>query len=311
MNHSVNKETSSRRRFIKGLGATALLPLLPSVGAAAATAADKSGKHKILTCNIRVALPEDDAKGVGWANRKAICLNMIKQQQPDIICLQEVLQVQAEDCKNYFTGYSQIGFSGPEMDAHPEGYHGIAKNPILFSKSRYQLLAAGTYWLSETPLIAGSLSWGSARARHANWLRLKDLSTGREFRITNVHLDHIAEEARVQQARLVATECSQYQADFPQLLAGDFNTPGGSPVFESIRTGGFTDTWAAIHGNALPGFTAHAFEGLQYAKGKPDGKIDFIFCRGAVKPLAASIIKDAVHGKYPSDHFFVSAGVAI
>ncbi len=65
--------------------------------AAASRAFTKSnGNHKVLTCNIRVALPEDDAKGLGWNARREVCVQLIKDQQPDIIGFQEVLKEQSD-----------------------------------------------------------------------------------------------------------------------------------------------------------------------------------------------------------------------
>src|SRR5690606_25833383 len=150
-----------------------------------------------------VDLPEDEAKGFGWQHRKDICAKVIADEKPDIICLQEVLKGQFEDLKSAFPQFQGFGFDGPEMDAHTLGYHGIAKNPILFSDDRYALVSGGTYWLSETPLKAGSISWGSARARHANYIRLQDKKSKREFRVVNLHLDHISQEARENQIQVV------------------------------------------------------------------------------------------------------------
>lgn len=301
--------TASRRTFIKGVGATALLPLLPKAGWATTGDAKATTFHRVLCCNIRVALPEDEDKGVGWSSRKDICLKIIKQHKPDILCLQEVLKVQAADFRNYFPKFTLFGFDGPEMDANPTGYHGIAKNPILFSNDRYELMGGGTYWLSETPLVAGSKSWDTARARHANWVRLRERKTLKEFRVVNLHLDHVSEEAKMQQAKMVADESSQYLPGFPQILSGDFNSRSTSPVFNSIRTSGWSDTYAALYGDADPGYTTHEFEGEHYAKGKTKGRIDFIFGRGPVKSIASTIIKDSINGKYPSDHYFMSADV--
>jgi len=313
MGKQVENKGSSRRRFLTGIGATALLPLLPKFSAAEQNDAElfNSSMHKVLCCNIRVALPEDEAKGVGWPQRKEICLDIIKKQNPHIICLQEVLKVQAADFKKAFPKFLLLGFDGPEMDAHQEGYHGIAKNPILFNTNRYELIAAGTYWLSETPLVAGSKSWDTARARHTNWVRLKDKNSKKEFRVVNLHLDHIADEARIQQAKMVADESSQYLPGFPQILAGDFNARAGSRVFASLKESGWKDSYAAVYGETDPGFTVHEFEGENYSKGSAKGKIDFVFCKGALRAYASTIIKDNEKGKYPSDHYFLSAELEI
>jgi endonuclease/exonuclease/phosphatase family metal-dependent hydrolase len=293
------------------------MPLLPGAAkaavaaAAAAAAAQKRNTHRILSANIRVALPDDAKKGVGWNDRKDICLQIIRQKKPDIICLQEVLRVQNEDMKRAFRDFMSFGFEGPEMDACPgDEYRGIAKNPILFSGKRYEYVSSGSYWLSETPLAAGSKSWDTARARHCNWMRLKDKSTGKDFRVVNTHLDHLSGTARSRQIQVIMEECGQYAADFPQLLSGDFNTTASSEVIKTIRSHTWTDTYAALHGEADPGATAHAFLGENNPK-KGKGRIDFIFSRGAVEAVASEIVKDTVNDRYPSDHYFIFADIIL
>jgi endonuclease/exonuclease/phosphatase family metal-dependent hydrolase len=297
----------SRRNFIKGIGVVAATPLITNANI---PVADPSS-HKILTCNIRVDLPEDEQAGFGWKGRKDICVAVIKKQQPDIICMQEVLRSQNEDLKKAFKDYFSFGFEGPEMDAFKEGYHGIAKNPIFFSLKRYELLAAGGYWLSETPLIAGSLSWDSARARNANWVRLKDKRSGKDFRVVNLHLDHKSQPAKEGQTKVVLEESAQYAPDYPQVLTGDFNASAANPVYELVKAGEWKDTYTMIHGEAEPGYTVHEFQGEQYTKKDKGKKIDFIFLRGNIKPVAAAIIRDSVKDRYPSDHYFVSSEVII
>ncbi|MCG2614853.1 endonuclease/exonuclease/phosphatase family protein [Terrimonas sp. NA20] len=303
--------SASRRNFLKGLGAAALLPALPGFGKELVADHATAGSHRILSCNIRVALDEDEAKGLGWSSRKDICLKVIKNHKPDVICLQEVLKIQADDCRKFFSSYQLIGFDGPEMDAHTTGYHGIAKNPILFSKDRYELLTAGTYWLSETPLVAGSKSWDTARARHANWVRIREKKTGKEFRVVNLHLDHISAEAKIQQAKMVVDESAQYLPDYTQILTGDFNSRFDSNVFSSVRDGGWNESYETIHGKKEAGHTGHEFQGVKYDKASSKGRIDYIWYRGKVKPVGALIIKDDVSGKYPSDHFFLQADLVI
>ena len=308
---------SSRRSFVKGIGMATLTPLLqPFAFAAANKKHRQQATHRLLSCNIRVALPEDDAAGVGWKARKETCIKLMQRYKPDLICLQEVLKVQMDDLREGFPAWDAFGFDGPEMDAHAAGYHGIAKNPIMFSRERYEIRSGSTYWLSETPLLAGSQSWGTARARHCNWVRLKDKQSGREFRVVNTHLDHISQEAREKQTGVILTECAQYAKDFPQLFAGDFNSRADNPVMTLIKAGRWKDSYAAIHGEQDPGYTAHDFKGEAYgeelkAKNARNGRIDFIFSTGGITPKDSSIIKDKIDGRYPSDHYFMCADVGM
>ncbi len=284
---------------------------VPLVGLSGSSFTSINKRHRVLCCNIRVALDEDEQKGVGWSSRRDICLKIIKDRKPDIICLQEVLKVQAADFKKHFKGFQLVGFDGPEMDANPTGYHGIAKNPILYSTQKYELITAGTYWLSETPLVAGSKSWDTARARHVNWVRLKDKESQKEFRVLNLHLDHVSAKAKLEQLNMVVEESMQYQSAFPQLLAGDFNSRFTSEVFTKIRQEGWKDAIEALNGEKEAGFTGHAFKGLAYEKADVAGRIDFIWFRGSVKALNAEIVHDSIKGVYPSDHFFVQSDFEI
>ncbi|HVF97397.1 MAG TPA: endonuclease/exonuclease/phosphatase family protein [Flavisolibacter sp.] len=306
---------ASRRTFLKGLSLAAATPLFHSIAAPVAEERKVKNLHRIFCANIRVALPEDDVAGVGWSARKKLCAKVMSGYTPDIICMQEVLKVQMDDMRKAFPKFDGFGFDGPEMDAHTEGYHGIAKNPILFSKERYELRGGGTYWLSDTPLIGGSASWGTARARNCNWLRLKEKKTGREFRIINTHLDHEAQLAREKQIETIIAEAAQYATHFPQVFAGDFNSRSTNPVVAMLKKAGWQDTYAALHGDADPGYTAHAFKGAKYAedlasRGAQGGRIDFIFGRG-VTPKKSAIVKDEEAGFYPSDHYFIYADVEI
>ena len=70
----------------------------------AATAA-KPAAHRVVSCNIRVALDADEQKGVGWSVRKKICVEVMKHQRADIFCLQETKLQQGQ------------------IDFEPEGYY--------------------------------------------------------------------------------------------------------------------------------------------------------------------------------------------
>jgi endonuclease/exonuclease/phosphatase family metal-dependent hydrolase len=302
----------NRRTFLKGIGLAASAPLLAK-SALASEAFDLAAKapnaYKILTCNIRVALPEDEAAGFGWNSRKDICANVMRRQHADIICMQEVLREQNEDLKKALPQYFSFGFEGPEMDEFKEGYHLIAKNPIFFSTKRFELLSAGGYWLSETPLVAGSKSWDTARARNANWIRIKDKKSGRQIRVSNLHLDHVNQTAREKQIKLVLDDAAQYQPDLHQILTGDLNASAANTVYKMVKAAGWKDTYTDVHGDAEPGFTVHEFQGENYTKKDKGKKIDFIFYKGDFKTTGAAIIKDNMNGRYPSDHYFVSANV--
>lgn len=268
-------------------------------------ASSQAATHTVVTANIRVPLPEDDTSGNGWIARRELCADVIRSRRPDIVCLQEVLRQPLHDLLGLLNGYSSFGFDGPEMDARLQGYQLIAKNPILYATERYELVSAGGFWLSETPHLPATLSWGSARVRHVNWIRLRDRKSLGEFRVLNTHLDHLCQTAREKQLRMILEEADTYATEFPQVLAGDFNLDAKNPSFALLAEHGWQESLATAGESFGDGFTAHAFQGPQYSS--KTGRIDFIFVRGNAAVEDAVIIKDHRQGRFPSDHYFVSA----
>jgi endonuclease/exonuclease/phosphatase family metal-dependent hydrolase len=234
-----------------------------------------------------------------------LCADVIAAHQGDVICLQECRAVQLAYLKDRMPEYDSYGLSNPRPEFTPN-------NSILYLRDRYELISAGGFWLSETPHVAGSKSWDSAAIRFTNWVHLRDRETGRELRVWNAHLDHEGHVAREEAARLLAEAISAMDpSEVPQILAGDMNAYEGHPAIAVLKTAGLDDTYAAIHGPGDPGYTHHAFFGKERKIKGPGRKIDWVFTHGEVETRAAEIIRDGRDGRYPSDHYFISADIVL
>jgi len=255
---------------------------------------------KILSCNIRTSRSEDGDND--WQYRKELCRDVIRRENAEIICFQEMTPEQ----------FDYLRSSLPEFDAYwilDDSENGEPVNTIFYSQQYFELESCGGYWLSETPHISGSKSWDSDCIRLAGWVCLAERENRRELRIINTHLDHVSQMARENQARLINEDASVFDTRYAQILTGDMNADRGNKAVEKFVEGGWIDTYEAIHGAGDPGPTAHRFLGPEPSKEK--GKIDWIFCRGQVEITAADIIKDNKNGRYPSDHYFISAEIRL
>lgn len=251
---------------------------------------------KVMTCNIRVSSAPDTV--YSWANRRAVCAEIIRRHAPDLIGFQEMRQDQHDDLFSALGNYDSFGVID-EPGGHPV-------DQIFFRRDRYELLTGHSYWLSATPDRCGSKSWDSNCIRMANAALLRDRQTGRKLRFTNTHLDHISQPAREEQAGVINADCQAQPADLPQILTGDMNCDFVNPAIQRFLQNGWIDTYAAIHQVNEPGFTYHNFIGPRY--NIPHyGKMDFVFCRGQLLPRTATIVKDSIDGRFPSDHYFVAA----
>ena len=275
-----------------------------------ATKSSDSTLHRVMSANIRITGLEADAGTVNeWDSRKEYMIEVIRSYTPDIIMMQEVIYDSYTYCKEQLSDYFAFGFEGPEMDPFTEGYHFIGKNVIFFSRERYELISAGCYWLSEDPVIGGTISWETNRARHANWVRVLDRKTGKQMRLIDIHLDHKSQEAKVNQAKLIVHEAAQYGEGFPQIICADFNSRKDSEQVQHFVANGWTDCYDQLNGGVEFGRTAHGFMGFDYPK--PGARIDYILTKGAAKAVSCQVLTDHCGDMYPSDHFFMLAEIEI
>jgi endonuclease/exonuclease/phosphatase family metal-dependent hydrolase len=255
---------------------------------------------KVLTCNVRCLTAKDGPNQ--WQYRKELCCGILRAQAPEIFCCQEMSAQHHADLAAAFPEYDSYGLADAATGRNPT-------NAIFFRREAFTRLSAGGYWLSEQPHVPGSKSWDSNCVRLANWVRLVERASGVEFRVVNTHLDHLGQTARENQARIVNEDALAYPADYPQILTGDMNVDATNAVIGLFQSAGWADTYGAIHGPADPGHTFHQFLGPGYKA--RDGKIDWIFTRGHIRATAAAVIRDCQGERFPSDHYFVSATVAL
>jgi endonuclease/exonuclease/phosphatase family metal-dependent hydrolase len=264
-----------------------------------------------MTCNIRGNINEKDTRN-NWANRKDFCLDVIVSRNPHIISFQELTGPQFRDIRPRLSAFDFFG-----LIDDPQGFSPV--NCIFYRKEAFRIITAGGFWLSETPHIPGSKSWDCQYIRLANWIRLEEAGSKKEFRIMNAHLEHNQQKARENQARLLNENTAAYGDGYAQILTGDMNCDIQNPAVQSLIDNGWHDTYAAVHNIKEPGRTMHWFFGPECKGKQPDldwwsndlGKIDWIFTRGNCKAVQAEIIQDARDGLFPSDHYFVSADIDI
>ena len=239
-----------------------------------------------------------------WKNRRDFCLKTMLSRQPDIICLQECHNDQFADLQ---AGLGST-WSAYWIMSFPGGFY--PENAIFYRNRFAQIVNCGGYWLSETPHIPGSRSWGSECVRLANYA-VFDTPGGR-IRVVNSHLDHASQTAREKQAAMLNADAAAWPADLPQILTGDLNCDFGNPAVQRLLNGGWRDTHAEATGIRNERFTFHGFLGERWTgeivpSPCGEGKMDWILARGPVKTLSSEIIMDHQGELYPSDHYFVGA----
>jgi endonuclease/exonuclease/phosphatase family metal-dependent hydrolase len=250
----------------------------------------------VMTFNLRYASPRPPN---AWPQRRPGMRACIERMNPDLIGTQEGLYPQLKDLAADLPAYEWIG-TGRDGGSRGEFM------AVFYRRERFEPLEYDHFWLSDTPNVVASSTWGNQNRRMVTWVRFRDRQSGGEFYFWNTHLDHAIQVAREKGAALIRERVDTLKTTLPVLLVGDFNaTAGANKAYDIlVNAGGFTDTWtvAAVRRNE----GVNSFHGFQGPR--PGGeRIDWILARGPVTADATEIVTFQQDGQYPSDHFPVVA----
>ncbi|MCL4177617.1 MAG: endonuclease/exonuclease/phosphatase family protein [Verrucomicrobia bacterium] len=249
-----------------------------------------------MTFNLRYA---SMSGANAWPDRLPVMRDCIRESAPDLIGTQEGLYHQLKDLARELPEFEWIG-TGRDGGSRGEFM------AIFYRPDRFEPLEFDHFWLSDTPNVVASTTWGNSNRRMVTWVKFRDLRTDVTFYFWNTHFDHQIQEARFKSAQLVLDRVNALKTDLPVVLVGDFNaTAGNNPAYDVlVNPSALTDTWpaaAARRGDIVKTF--HGFHGPTAG----DDRIDWILMRGPVTCLDTEILTCQRNGQYPSDHFPVVA----
>jgi endonuclease/exonuclease/phosphatase family metal-dependent hydrolase len=254
----------------------------------------------VMTFNIRDASEKDGENS--WTYRYVVVTKVIVDNDMDIIGTQEVNVSQ----HYYLTTTSKL--KNYRSVGEP-GENGGGYDLLFFKKDRFILLDEGTFWLSETPDVAGSKSWGSGYVRMATWAKLKDKATGKELFAINTHIDHTSASAQVGQVATLLQKIEELHGDLPVILTGDFNMSRDNANIIAITTASFSHTLDVAETKSGKDYTYHGFSetplpGSYFA--------DYIFTSSDdIRVYEHKVFPEKLDGIYLSDHTPVTAKIAI
>ncbi|GAB4231044.1 MAG: endonuclease/exonuclease/phosphatase family protein [Acidobacteriota bacterium] len=255
---------------------------------------------KVLTFNIRYGTAPDGDNA--WPLRRRLVVGILEAELWDFVGLQEALRFQIAELTEALPQFAWIGKGRDRGDQHGEHV------PILFRAERWRLLAEEHFWLSDTPEVPGSRSWGNRLPRMVTAGHFEEEGTGRRLWVFNTHFDHQSQVSRERSARLLADRIARRKPADPVVLLGDFNAGESNPAVRFLRGAdpespvALLDSFRVVFPDATEVGTFHGFRG-----GSQGEKIDYVFVDPEVKVVSAAILRTAEGERYPSDHYPVAA----
>jgi endonuclease/exonuclease/phosphatase family metal-dependent hydrolase len=267
---------------------------------------------RVMSFNLRYGTA-DDADNA-WPHRRDLVMRTIREFDPILLDVQEALRFQLDELHAEFPHLAEIGV-GRDDGAEAGEY-----SAILYDQNRLERLDAGTFWLSDTPDVVASTSWGNRITRIVTWARFRDRaggdddggSDGATFYVFNTHWDHESQPSRERSAELILRRIADRAGGGPVILTGDFNAGEDNPAFGRLIAADagapdhLRDTFRALHPDAEDVGTFNGFTGERSGE-----KIDAILVSEEWRVQEAGIDRAHDGERYPSDHFPVTAVVAL
>ena len=249
----------------------------------------------VMTFNLRFATPLDGPNE--WEQRKDLAVEIIRRQAPDLLATQEGTTAMLRFLEAELTEYRPLTVPRPVDET--------CQYPTVFYRAgRFTVHESREFWLSQTPEVHRSCSWGSAFPRMVTSGLLQEEGRTDPFYLINTHLDNVSQEARLRGARMIRDYFTPLGR--PLILAGDFNESPDEAVYQELigEDGPFLDTWRALHAPGEEATTQHYFNGEPRG-----GRIDWILVTPGFRVRRVAIITANRDSRYPSDHFPYEAEV--
>ena len=250
---------------------------------------------RVMTFNLRYA---SDKAPNEWPARRPVVKELLEKSKPDIIGTQEGLYNQLRDIAADLPRYHWIGL-GRDGGSHGEFM------AIYFDHQRLDPVEYNHFWLSDTPNVIASTTWGNSNRRMVTWIKFHDRANEKDFYLFNTHFDHQIQIAREKSAALLRERITTIATNLPVIVTGDFNaTAGKNRTYEILLEGDFLkDTWTTAKERRDPIVrTFHNFRGPVPG----DDRIDWILTRGPLEATWTQIDTFSVNNQFPSDHFPVT-----
>ncbi|WP_369244654.1 endonuclease/exonuclease/phosphatase family protein [Streptomyces sp. R41] len=294
-----NSTRVTRRMGLRTAAAAAIA--MPLLSTAQASATRHGGRRlDVMTFNLRFA---SGAEPNSWKARRPVMRELLRRERPHVLGTQEGL-------------YQQVRDVGTDLGPHYEwigtGRGGGSRDEfvaVFYDTRRLAPVEYDHFWLSDTPAVIGSNTWGGVCIRMVTWVRFRDRRDGeREFYFLNTHLDSASQNARARGAALIRERIAGLDRSLPLLATGDFNVAAHkNPVYDTMLGAGLVDTWDTAAERGPLYATFHGYKPLV-----PDGdRIDWILATPGVTAHRAAINTYALSGQFPSDHLPVQASLTL
>ncbi len=294
-------------RFSTRLAIALSIPGALLAGLALPSAQAGPGVFTFRVCQYNVHFDyTDDGPNRRWVNRRDLCAGLLLNSGASIACIQEDKVEQCEDLKQRMPGWEFVG-RGRNKNGSGE------RTAVCFKSNVWKCVEHGDFWLSDTPDVPASNTFGSEYCHKATWALMEPLAESRvQIIFISTHLDDRPkmDEARRKSAVCIKEYIKGHFKNANIVICGDFNSAvtdeSHKVMVDTAVEPPLADIWDCCEHHEPSSGTVHNWTGTAHTK-----RIDWILVGGKVKANSMKFDRYNKDGNYGSYHFGVDADLEI
>lgn len=234
--------------------------------------------------------------------RRPVMKEVLTPYDADSMGFQEVTWRWKEWLKEDYPGYTQVGIM-----RYGDNYKGNASNELdllMYKTDKFELIRQETIWLSDTPYVEASKTWGGTNPCTFVYAHLKLKSTGEEIVHFTTHFSHDSDEAKTKSGPQMSQFIYDYMQKYGDLAiyaTGDYNIDPNHSSYNDMTSVLQDPYYVAKEKYGYNTGGALDIEG-GYLK-EASSRIDFIFINNSAMIVDKyEVIDKNINGIQPSDH---------
>ena len=234
--------------------------------------------------------------------RRPVMKEVLTPYDADSMGFQEVTWRWKEWLKEDYPGYTQLGIM-----RYGDNYKGNASNELdllMYKTDKFELIRQETIWLSDTPYVEASKTWGGTNPCTFVYAHLKLKSTGEEIVHFTTHFSHDSDEAKTKSGPQMSQFIYDYMQKYGDLAiyaTGDYNIDPNHSSYNDMTSVLQDPYYVAKEKYGYNTGGALDIEG-GYLK-EASSRIDFIFINNSAMIVDKyEVIDKNINGIQPSDH---------
>lgn len=267
-----------------------------SAFAAAPVKVNRDGTEDISVMSFDIHRYDKNETENKWEDRVQAIVEMVAEECPALMGLQECMANQKDDLDLLLQGYDSFGFG--VLDGMSKG----PMNAVYYRKDCLKLEDNGCFWYSDSPYEPKTKFENAKHTCCASWAVFSIRRTGRKFFFLNTALDIVA-EVRGMQARMILEMMDEYGKGLPCIVVGDFHYKEAGTFGTDMNNPSVVLNTRMIDGRRMSLCSSLVKSANFYGKQK-NGNRDFIYYTPDLEGiLFKTIDKEYAGVKYMSDHF--------